>query len=136
MTGGLGVWFIRMVVAGASLVASISPLCAADSIVPLSLVGEWSGSWADRSDGSNSGRYYVTIETDGDKLLVSSEQHHRKGIVKARARGEIRDHHLIYTRGIAGGGTMTADLAVEGNRMTGTVRSPKDNWDVQLTKVK
>lgn len=96
-----------------------------------SLIGEWSGSWttAGAVQHTNSGRYYLTIETvEGDKV-------HGKGRFEGKRATDFSFVGTLAGDRLKYGTNSVADLQVSGNRMRGKIQG-RVNWDVELVKAK
>ena len=127
--GRLPLLFIASVLALATFAAS------AWSQAPLdrqSLVGEWSGSWTNKSLPHINGKYYLTIEkVEGDKVYgqvaISGQQ-----TVQLRLLGTLDGNRLTFSR------PNPTEFLVEGNQMKGSSQgAPRGNpWDIALMKTK
>jgi hypothetical protein len=127
--GRLPLLFIASFVALATLAA---PAWSQAPLDRQSLVGEWSGSWKNKSLQQINGKYYLTIENvEGDKvygqLEISGQQ-----TVKLRQLGTLDGNRLTFSR------PNPTEFLIEGNQMKGSSQgSPRGNpWDINLMKTK
>jgi hypothetical protein len=122
----------RLVLAGlaVSLAAVFVPLAGvvAQNVDPQSLVGQWTGTWTEKSESKMNGPYYITIErVDGNRVFGRAEVHSRSGKTEFQFVGTLQGNRLTYGR------DNVADLTIDGNRMEGTAIG-RTNWRVKLNK--
>jgi hypothetical protein len=124
----------RLVLAGlaASLAVVFVPLAGvvAQNVDPQSLVGQWNGTWTEKSESKMNGPYYITIEkVDGNRVFGRGEVHSMRGKTEFQFVGTLEGNRLTYGR------DNVADLTIDGNRMEGTAIG-RTNWRVKLNKQK
>src|SRR4030095_15449723 len=118
--GGLAISVAAVVVPVAGVVAQ--------NVDPQSLVGQWTGTWTEKSESKMNGPYYITIErVDGNKVFGRAEVHSRSGKTEFQFVGTLQGNRLTYGR------DNVADLTIDGNRMEGTALG-RTNWRVKLNK--
>ena len=123
----------RLVLAGLALsvAAVVVPVAGvvAQNVDPQSLVGQWTGTWTEKSESKMSGRYYITIEkVEGKSVFGRGEVHSRSGKTEFQFVGPL-EGRLTYAR------DNVVDLTIDGNRMEGTAIG-KTNWRLKLNKQK
>jgi opacity protein-like surface antigen len=126
----------RLVLAGlaVSVAAALAlvPAALAQNVAPepQSLVGQWIGTWTEKSEAKLNGPYYIAIEkVDGNKVFGRGEVHSRSGKTEFKFVGTLEGNRLTYGR------DNVVDLTIDGNRMEGTATG-RTNWRVKLNKQK
>src|SRR5262245_33925447 len=95
---------------------ALVPAALAQNVAPepQSLVGQWIGTWIDKSEEKRNGPYYITIErVDGNKVFGRGEVHSRPGKTEFKFVGTLEGNRLTYGR------DNVIDLAIDGDRMEG-----------------
>jgi hypothetical protein len=124
----------RLVLVGLaiSVAAALVPVAGvvAQNVDPQSLVGQWTGTWTEKSESKMNGPYYITIErVDGNRVFGRCEVHSRSGKTEFQFVGTLAGNRLTYGR------DNVADLTIDGNRMEGTAIG-RTNWRLKLNKQK
>jgi hypothetical protein len=109
----------RLVLAGLaiSVAAVVVPVTGvvAQNVDPQSLVGQWTGTWTEKSQAKMNGRYYITIEkVDGKRVFGRGEVHSGSWKNEFQFVGTLEGNRLTYRR------DNLTDLTIDGNRMEGT----------------
>ena len=106
------------------------PEAVAQNVDPQSLMGQWNGTWTEKSASKLNGPYYLTIEkVDGNKVFGRGEVHSRPGKTEFKFVGTLEGNRLTYGR------DNVVDLTIDGDRMEGTATG-RTNWRVKLNKQK
>jgi hypothetical protein len=125
----------RLVLAGLaiSVAAVVVPVTGvvAQNVDPQSLVGQWTGTWTEKSQSKMNGRYYITIEKVDGKRVFGRAEVHGSGSGKNEFQfvGTLEGNRLTYGR------DNVTDLTIDGNRMEGTSIG-RHNWRLKLNKQK
>ena len=109
----------------ASLAQNVAP-------EPQSLVGQWIGTWTEKSEAKVNGRYYLAIErVEGNRVFGRGEVYSGPGKGKTEFNfvGTLQGNRLTYGR------DQVADLTIDGDRMEGT-STGRTNSRVKLNKQK
>jgi hypothetical protein len=85
----------RLVLAGlaVSLAAVFVPLAGvvAQNVDPQSLVGQWTGTWTEKSESKMNGPYYITIErVDGNRVFGRCEVIRGRGRLSSNSWGLLQ----------------------------------------------
>jgi hypothetical protein len=85
----------RLVLVGLaiSVAAAVVPLAGvvAQNVDPQSLVGQWTGTWTEKSESKMNGPYYITIEkVDGNRVFGRGEVHSGRGRLSSNSWGLLQ----------------------------------------------
>jgi hypothetical protein len=117
----------RLAISVAAVVVPVAGVVA-QNVDPQSLVGQWTGTWTEKSESKMNGPYYITIErVDGNRVFGRAEVHSRSGKTEFQFVGALQGNRLTDGR------DNVTDLAIDGKRMEGTAIG-RTNWRVKLNK--